>query len=58
MQPCGRSEATLRSYGMNLLRWFRFCWATGLEWDRVTRAGADDFCRWLLIAGRPEAAAG
>ena len=45
--------ATLRSYGMDLLRWFRFCWAAGLEWDQVTRAEARDFCRWLLIAGKP-----
>jgi site-specific recombinase XerD len=53
VQGCGRSDATLRSYGMDLLRWFRFCWAAGLEWDQVTRAEARDFCRWLLVAGRP-----
>jgi len=53
VQACGRSDATLRSYGMDLLRWFRFCWAAGLEWDQVTRAEARDFCRWLLIAGKP-----
>ena len=29
VQACGRSELTLRSYGMDLLRWFRFCWAAG-----------------------------
>jgi hypothetical protein len=23
VQACGRSESTLRSYGMDLLRWFR-----------------------------------
>ena len=50
VQACGRSEATLRSYGMDLLRWFRFCWAAGLPWDQVTRAEARDFCRWLQIA--------
>jgi integrase len=43
---------------MDLLRWFRFCWAAGLEWDQVTRAEAGDFCRWLLIAGRPGAGGG
>ena len=58
VQACGRSEATLRSYGMDLLRWFRFCWAAGLEWDQATRAEAGDFCRWLLMAGRPGAAGG
>jgi hypothetical protein len=26
----GRSEATVRSYGMDLLRWFRFIWAAGI----------------------------
>ena len=53
LQACGRSEATLRSYGMDLLRWFRFCWAAGLAWDQVTRAEAGEFCRWLRIAGKP-----
>ena len=26
----GRSESTVRSYGMDLLRWFRFLWAVGI----------------------------
>ena len=26
LQAAGRSEATLRSYGHDLLRWFRFLW--------------------------------
>lgn len=56
VQACGRSEATLRSYGMDLLRWFRFCWASGLEWDQVTRSEAADFCRWLTVAGKPGSA--
>lgn len=43
----GRSAATVRSYGMNLLRWFRFLWAAGLAWDQVTRSDARDFSRWL-----------
>ena len=54
VQACGRSESTLRSYGMDLLRWFRFCWAAGLDWDQVTRAEAGDFCRWVRIAGKPD----
>lgn len=48
----GRSGATLRSYGMDLLRWFRFLWATEVEWNRATRAEARDFSRWLVIAGK------
>jgi site-specific recombinase XerD len=47
----GRSEATVRSYGMDLLRWFRFLWALEVCWDRATRVEARDFCRWLAIAG-------
>ena len=36
---------------MDLLRWFRFCWATATPWDRATRVEARDFCRWMLVAG-------
>jgi site-specific recombinase XerD len=43
----GRAEATVRSYGMDLLRWFRFLWATEVPWDRATRIEARDFSRWL-----------
>jgi integrase len=52
LQAAGRSAATVRSYGMDLLRWFRFLWATGVEWNRATRVEACDFSRWLLIAGK------
>ena len=47
----GRAAATQRSYGMDLLRWFRFLWAAGLAWDQVTQSDARDFSRWLR-AGR------
>jgi hypothetical protein len=40
LQAAGRSAATVRSYGMDLLRWFRFLWAIGVEWDRATRVEA------------------
>jgi site-specific recombinase XerD len=53
LQAAGRSEATARSYGLDLLRWFRFLWAVEVCWDRATRIEARDFCRWLLIAGQP-----
>ena len=39
----GRSESTVRSYGMDLLLWFRFLQAAGVRWDRATRAEARDF---------------
>src|SRR6266852_2159444 len=48
----GRSELTIRSYGFDLVRWFRFCWAAGVGWDRATRIEARDFCRWLQVTGR------
>jgi integrase len=49
----GRSAATVRSYGLDLLRWFRFLWAIGVPWDRATRVEARDFSRWLQVAGKP-----
>ncbi len=53
LQAAGRTVATQRSYGMDLLRWFRFCWATGVPWDQATRSEARDFCRWIQIAAKP-----
>ena len=49
----GRAESTVRSYGMDLLRWFRFLWAAGIVWDRASRVEARDFARWLQVAGKP-----
>jgi hypothetical protein len=40
LQGCGRPQATQRSYGMALLRWFRFLWAIGVAWDQATRVEA------------------
>ncbi len=53
LQAAGRSAATTRSYGMDLLRWFRFLWAVGVSWDRATRTEARDFARWLQVVGKP-----
>lgn len=53
LQATGSSEATLRSYGLDLLRWFRFLWAVGVAWDRTTSSEARDFCRWMLVSGKP-----
>jgi hypothetical protein len=50
---CGRPGTTQRSYGMDLLRWFRFLWAIGVRWDQATRVEARDFCRWLQAARKP-----
>lgn len=53
LQAAGRSSATARSYGLDLLRWFRFLWAIDVAWSRATRLEARDFCRWMLVAGKP-----
>lgn len=53
LHASGRSVATLRSYGLDLLRWFRFLWAVGVAWDRADRVDARDFCLWLVVAGKP-----
>ncbi|MHB8288572.1 MAG: tyrosine-type recombinase/integrase [Acidimicrobiales bacterium] len=49
----GRRPATLRSYGMDLLRWFRFCWAAGVTWDTVTQREAREFSLLLEVAPKP-----
>jgi site-specific recombinase XerD len=53
LQAAGRSAATLRSYGLDLLRWFRFLWAIEVPWAAVTASEARDFARWMQVAGIP-----
>lgn len=53
LQACARPATTLRSYGMDLLRWWRFLAGWGVEWDRVTRPDARDFARWMQVAPKP-----
>src|SRR5216683_5578275 len=59
----GKSAAALRSYGLDLLRWWRFLDAVGIGWDRASRAEARDFSCWIqltvkqrLQTSRPRAA--
>ncbi|MDX3402433.1 MULTISPECIES: site-specific integrase [unclassified Streptomyces] len=47
------SPLTPRSYGMDLLRWFRFLWVRGIEWDRASREDARDFMLWMKVADKP-----
>jgi hypothetical protein len=54
LTACGRPATTQRSYGMDLLRWLRFLWALGVEWDQATRVEARDFIRWLQVTVRPD----
>ncbi|MFD4664720.1 tyrosine-type recombinase/integrase [Streptomyces halstedii] len=53
LQAMQKPNSTLRSYGLDLLRWWRFLWVLGLEWNRVTRADARDFTRWMQLADKP-----
>jgi integrase len=53
LAACGRAAATQRSYGMDLLRWFRFLWAVQVEWDQATRAEARGFCSWIQLVDKP-----
>jgi integrase len=53
LQAAGRATATQRSYGMDLLRWFRFLWAVEVAWQQARRIEARDFTRWMHIASRP-----
>jgi len=53
LAACGRPATTQRSYGMDLLRWFRFLWTLGVGWDQATGVEARDFCRWLQVTTKP-----
>jgi len=53
LAACGRPSATQRSYGMDLLRWWRFLRAVEVGWDQATRVEARDFCLWIQLAGKP-----
>src|SRR5258706_15900799 len=49
----GNPPTTLRSYGMDLLRWFRFLWAVQIDGSRPTRVEARDFSLWLQVVDKP-----
>jgi integrase len=53
LTACGRPATTQRSYGMDLLRWFRFLWALGMDWGQATRVEGRDFIRWLQVTAKP-----
>lgn len=50
---CGASPASCRSYGYDLLRWFRFLTAVDVAWDRASRAEVRDFVLWLRTSHNP-----
>lgn len=50
---CGNSPASCRSYGYDLLQWFRFLAAVHVPWDRAQRSEVRDFVLWLRTSHNP-----
>jgi integrase len=50
---CGNSPASCRSYGFDLLRWFRFLAAVDVVWSRAQRGEVRDFVLWLRVCHNP-----
>lgn len=50
---CGNSAASCRSYGYDLLRWFRFLAAVGVVWNRAQRGDVRDFVLWQRSSHNP-----
>lgn len=53
---CGNSAGSVRSYAMDLLRWWRFLSAIGVSWDQATPSEVRDFVLWFQQATKPIAA--
>ncbi|MCI2422489.1 site-specific integrase [Saccharopolyspora sp. K220] len=53
LQASGCRPTTLRSYGNDLLRWWRFLASVEVAWDKATRTEARDFMRWMQLAAKP-----
>ncbi|WP_238592765.1 tyrosine-type recombinase/integrase [Rhodococcus sp. YH3-3] len=46
------AATTVRSYGMDLLRWFRFLWSIDVTWNAATQVEARDFSTWMILGGK------
>ncbi|TDP31562.1 tyrosine-type recombinase/integrase [Nocardia ignorata] len=53
LQATDKRPSTIRSYGSDLLRWWRFLAAIGMSGDKVTPVEGRDFARWMLLADKP-----
>lgn len=51
MLASGASFSSLRSYGLALLRWWRFLAAIEVPWQRASRNEARDFVLWMRLVG-------
>lgn len=58
MLASGASSSSLRSYGLALLRWWRFLAAVEVAWDRASRVEARDFVLWMRLVGPAGRSAG
>lgn len=43
-----------RSYGFDLLRWFRLLWALEIGWQAATGSEADVLVRWMKTVRNPQ----
>jgi integrase len=50
-----RAPLTLRSYAMDLLRWWRFLAAVDVRWEQATPVEGRDFSLWIRQASKPRA---
>jgi len=48
------SPLTARSYGNDLLRWWRLLHVLGVEWDRASRAAVEVLVGWMRSADNPQ----
>jgi integrase len=53
-----RASLTLRSYAMDLLRWWRFLAAVDVRWEQATPVEGRDFSLWIRQAPKPRAGPG
>lgn len=51
MLASGASVSSLRSYGLALLRWWRFLTSVDVTWQRASRVEARDFVLWMRMVG-------
>jgi integrase/recombinase XerD len=49
----GGSPLSTRSYAFDLLRWWRWLKATGVQWNRATSADVKDYVLWLKSTTKP-----
>ena len=53
-----RAPLTLRSYAMDLLRWWRFLAAVDIRWEQATPVEGRDFSLWIRQAPKPRSGPG